>query len=142
MKRISISCLLLLIALGVSAAGLDDLIKQAGSEYAKGNATASLATLGIALSTNPTASAAKRSLSDAYTEIGVKEYDRKNYKNAFECFKNAVKLYPSNQLATKYFWKMKGEMNVDALRNEADEAAQKSPPVPQGADLLGEQQAG
>jgi putative nucleotidyltransferase with HDIG domain len=132
MKRISISCLLLLIALGVSAAGLDDLIKQAGGEYGRGNVAGALAMLGTALATNPTATAAKRSLSDAYAEIGVKEYDRKNNKNAFECFKNAVKLYPSNQLATKYFWKMKGEMNVETLRNEADEAAQKSPIAAQG----------
>jgi HD-GYP domain-containing protein (c-di-GMP phosphodiesterase class II) len=132
MKRISLSCLLLLIALGTSAAGLDDLIKKAGGEYARGNAPDALATLGTALSTNPTAVDARRSLSDAYTEIGVKEYDRKNFKNAFECFKNAVKLYPSNQLATKYFWKMKGEMNVEKLGNETEAVAQKSPSTAQG----------
>ncbi len=136
MKKSAVSLLLFLAVVGLSAAGLDDLIKQAQSEYAAGNAADALKTLGVALSSGPTNTTAKRSLADAYADIGAKEYSRRNFKNAYECFKNAVKLSPTNQIASKYFWQMKAEMNINALKNEADEAAQKAPTT-QGAGATG-----
>jgi putative nucleotidyltransferase with HDIG domain len=138
MKKIAISLLLVLVAFSSPADSLGDLIKQALAENARGNATEALRVLGIAYATNPATAAAKRSLADAYAEVGVKEYDRRNFKNAYDCFKNAVKLSPTNQTASQYFWKMKNETDVDKLRNEGDDAAQKAPPsAPSGGAAAG-----
>ncbi len=126
-KKILLGFLFILPALALPAAPLEELMSQAQTEYARGNLTEGVRLLGLALATNPTAAAQKNALADAYAEIGVKEYDRRNFKNAYECFKNAVKLAPTNQTASRYFWKMRNESDVEKLRNEAGDTAQLGP---------------
>jgi len=101
---------------GASAA---DLVTHARAAYEKGDAAQALTLLGQAASGALTA-AEKKTLADAYVTIGTAEYDRANWKNAFECFKAGVKLAPTNQAATKYYWKMKRETDVASLTNEGD----------------------
>jgi len=124
---------LLLSALSLQAAPVDDMIQQAQAEYARGNLTAAVKLLGSAYAANPTAAAQKNALANAYADVGVKEYDRRNFKNAFECFKNAVKLAPTNQTASGYFWKMKNAGGTDSLKNEAGDVATAAAPSPMQA---------
>jgi putative nucleotidyltransferase with HDIG domain len=129
MKRIAIALLIVLSAVGVQAATFDEQVAQAKAKYSQGNEREAIDLLGIASESAPSTAAAKKTLADAYTSIGVREYDRRNFKNAYECFRSAVKLAPTNQVASEYFWRMKSEMNVDNLANEADvaeEAAAKA----------------
>lgn len=125
MKRIAIALLILLAAVGAQAATLDELVTQAKTKYSQGDEREALDLLGVASQSAPSTLAAKKTLADAYTSIGVREYDRRNFKNAYECFRSAVKIAPTNQVASEYFWRMKSEMNVDTLANEAD-AAEKT----------------
>jgi HD-GYP domain-containing protein (c-di-GMP phosphodiesterase class II) len=60
----------------------------------------------------------KTSAGEYLTDIGVSEYRRKNYKNAYECFKRALKYSPTNSTATQYYLKIKKEQDVNNLRNE------------------------
>jgi putative nucleotidyltransferase with HDIG domain len=125
MKRFAIALLIVLAAVGVQAATLDELVAQAKTKYPQGNEREALDLLGIASQSAPSTAAGKKAIADAYTSIGVREYDRRNFKNAYECFRSAVKIAPTNQVASEYFWRMKSEMNVDSLANEAD-AAEKA----------------
>jgi len=59
----------------------------------------------------------KSILSDAYTLFAMEEYSIKNYKNAYECFKEALKLTPTNQAATQGYLKLKREQDFNNLRN-------------------------
>lgn len=118
MKRMLIAVLVALASMAASGASFDDQVAQGQAKYTDGDTVEAMRLFGNAYATNPTAAAQKRVLADAYTDVGVQEYDRKNWKNAYECFKNALKLAPTNQTASKYFWKMKGEMDVDRLKNE------------------------
>jgi HD-GYP domain-containing protein (c-di-GMP phosphodiesterase class II) len=137
MKKVTVSLVLLfLAALGLPADTLDDLVSQARGKYAQGQTKEALSLLGVALATSPISAAEKQTLGGAYTDIGVREYDRRNFKNAYDCFRNAVKLAPTNQVASKYFWQMKREMNVESLKNEAEETAKATPPS-QGAPAEG-----
>ena len=52
---------------------------------------------------------------DALVSEGVDNYNRKNYKTAFEKFKAAMKINPNYPDASKWYWKMKKEHNVNAL---------------------------
>ena len=130
MKKLSISlALLFLAALGLPADTLDDLVSQARDKYAQGQTKEALSLIDVALATNPSSTVAKQTLGNAYADLGVQEYERRNFQNAYDCFRNAVKLAPTNQVATKYFWKMKREMNVESLKNEGEEAAKTAPPA-------------
>ena len=52
---------------------------------------------------------------DALVSEGVDNYNRKNYKTAFEKFKAAMKINPNYPDASKWYWKMKKEHNINAL---------------------------
>jgi len=142
MKKLSISLVLLFVTvLGLPADTLDDLVNQARGKYGQGQTKEALSLLGVALATNPTSTLAKQVLGNAYTDLGVQEYDRRNFKNAYDCFRNAVKLAPTNQVASKYFWQIKREMNVESLKNEADETAKPTSPAQEGTSQPGAETA-
>jgi len=56
---------------------------------------------------------------DCLTEIGVSEYRRRNFKNAYESFRKALKYAPTNSTATQYYLKIRKEQDVANLKNEA-----------------------
>lgn len=68
-----------------------------------------------------------RATSDAFTEIGILEYNRRNYRNAYAAFRAAIRLQATNQTATQYYLRMRREMDVNNLKNEY------VPPAPQAA---------
>jgi HD-GYP domain-containing protein (c-di-GMP phosphodiesterase class II) len=118
MRSTLIAAFVLVAAMAASGAALDDTVVQAQAKYADGDTVEALRLLASAFATNPEAQNQRRALADAYIGVGVQEYDRRNWKNAYECFKNALKLAPTDQTASKNFWKMKGEMDVERLKNE------------------------
>jgi HD-GYP domain-containing protein (c-di-GMP phosphodiesterase class II) len=60
----------------------------------------------------------KNAAGDYLTEMGVAEYRKRNFKNAYQCFRKALKYTPTNSTATQYFLKMKKEHDVANLQNE------------------------
>mgnify|MGYP001810452281 CR=1 FL=1 len=60
----------------------------------------------------------KNAAGDYLTEMGVAEYRKRNFKNAYQCFRKALKYTPTNSTATQYFLKMKKEQDVANLQNE------------------------
>jgi len=137
MKIAVILLLLVFMASGAHAATVEEMILQAKAKYAQGQTQEALGILGTAMASNPSAADTKRSLADAYVDLGTKEYERKNYKNAYECFRNALKLSPGNPVASQYFWKMKSELDVNALKNEGEASAAQTPPTAQGTTADG-----
>jgi HD-GYP domain-containing protein (c-di-GMP phosphodiesterase class II) len=60
----------------------------------------------------------KSSAADALARISIAEYEAKNYKNAYEGFRKALKYDPTNANATQYFLKIRKERDVSKLANE------------------------
>lgn len=52
---------------------------------------------------------------DSLVTEGVENYNRRNYKTAFEKFKAAMKINPNHSEASKWYWKMKKEHDVASL---------------------------
>lgn len=61
----------------------------------------------------------KKQAADTLGSIGNQEYDIKNFKNAYEAFRKALKYDPTNTRSTQYFLKMRKEMDTANLKNEA-----------------------
>ncbi len=55
---------------------------------------------------------------ECLTEIGVSEYRKRNYKNAYESFRKALKYTPTNSTATQYYLRIRKEQDVANLKNE------------------------
>jgi len=105
------------IVLPVSAAGVDAEIGKAVSLHEQGqfgDAYNLLVQTGAATSDTP----GKTALANALANMGSIEYGIKNYKNAYDCFRAALKLNSSNQLATQSYLKIKKEMDVAKLSND------------------------
>jgi HD-GYP domain-containing protein (c-di-GMP phosphodiesterase class II) len=115
-------------------AATDEMIERAKGKYAEGSFQEAFDLLATASSMHSGSAEIKKTIAQAYTDIGVKEFDNRNFKNAFECFKTAVKLNPTDQLASQYFWRMKKEFDVTALKNEgAVIQAERAATLPQAA---------
>jgi len=69
------------------------------------------------------------------SEIGVEEYGIRNFKNAYDSFRKALKYDPTNAQATSYFLRMRREMNVASLANEAPPRTRNEPKAVAGATL-------
>jgi HD-GYP domain-containing protein (c-di-GMP phosphodiesterase class II) len=70
---------------------------------------------------------AKEAAANCLVEIGQAEYASRNFKNAYDCFRAALKIRPANQAATQLFLKMKKEMDVSKLTNAP--IVPKAPPA-------------
>jgi HD-GYP domain-containing protein (c-di-GMP phosphodiesterase class II) len=113
-------------AYGATAAQMTD---QAKGKYAEGSFQEAFDLLAMASSIHSGNAEAKKTIARAYADIGVREFDSRNFRNAFECFKTAVKLNPTDQLASQYFWRMKKEFDVANLKNEGAESGTKNAPA-------------
>jgi HD-GYP domain-containing protein (c-di-GMP phosphodiesterase class II) len=105
------------------------MTEQAKGKYAEGSFQEAFDLLAMASSIHSGNAEAKKTIARAYADIGVREFDSRNFRNAFECFKTAVKLNPTDQLASQYFWRMKKEFDVANLKNEGAESGTKNAPA-------------
>lgn len=107
------------------AATPDELISQAKAKYATGNSAEAITILDGVVKDNPSSLPAKRVLADILVDTGEKEYDARNFRNAYENFKKAVKLLPTHPIATERYWKMKNDFDVNNLKNEGGTVTSK-----------------
>ena len=114
------------ITVALYSATVDESIQQAKTKYASGNAQAAISILDSAIAVNPDNSQAKKMLADICVDTGEREYAVKNYKNAYDYFKKAVKSYPTHAIATERYWKMKTDFDVATLRNEGGVTPEKT----------------
>lgn len=118
MKRLSLLLSIFLLSIPVFAATDAELIQQAKSNYASGQAEEAIRILDGLTTTSPDNLQAKKTLADICVDTGEREYNAKNFKNAFEYFKKAVKASPTHPIATERYWAMKNEFDVNNLKNE------------------------
>jgi putative nucleotidyltransferase with HDIG domain len=62
--------------------------------------------------------ALKSAAANTLTDISIREYDAKNWKNAYEGFRKALKYAPTNARASQYYLKIRKERDVTKLANE------------------------
>jgi tetratricopeptide (TPR) repeat protein len=110
--------ILMFIPMMLFAATVDESIQQAKAKYAAGNPSEAITILDGVIKTDPSNLHAKRVLADICVDTGEKEYDIRNFKNAYEYFKKAVKILPTHPIATERYWKMKNDFDVNNLKNE------------------------
>ncbi len=118
MKRISLLLVILLLPLTAFAATDAELIQQAKTKYAAGQSEEAIRILDALTATSPGNLQAKKVLADVCVDTGEREYSARNFKNAFDFFKKAVKISPTHPIATERYWAMKNEFDVNNLKNE------------------------
>jgi len=135
MKNVRNAILSILFA--ASAAGAfsqssGDLHSRALEAYEKESFEKAFALVSESVPEDSKNAALKKQASDALTAVSVREHDERNYKNAYDGFRKALKYDPSNARATQYFLKMRKEMNTANLRNEGSPrtAAAPAPAAP------------
>jgi HD-GYP domain-containing protein (c-di-GMP phosphodiesterase class II) len=69
----------------------------------------------------------KKAAAEALSSICEREYEAKNYKNAYEGFRKALKYDPTNTKATQYFLKIRKERDVTKLQNEGATRTAQAP---------------
>jgi HD-GYP domain-containing protein (c-di-GMP phosphodiesterase class II) len=95
-----------------------ELIQQAKSKYAAGQSDEAIKILDALTAASPGNQQAKKIMADICVDTGEREYSAKNFKNAFEYFKKAVKVAPTHPIATERYWAMKNEFDINNLKNE------------------------
>ncbi len=118
MKKKLLFSILIFYGTIIFAATPDESIQQAKVKYAAGNPSEAIAILENVVKENPSNLQAKRIFADICVDTGEKEYDNRNFKNAYEYFKKAVKVLPTHPIATERYWKMKSDFDVSNLKNE------------------------
>jgi putative nucleotidyltransferase with HDIG domain len=118
MKRLLILLFLIFMTVNIFGDELQDLIIKANTAYARGSYHEAISILDMAAATYATDFDRKSVIADNYNIIGEKEYNRSNFLNAYECYRKAVKVYPTHKAASNNFWKMKKNFDVDNLKNE------------------------
>jgi len=113
-------------SISLSAATVDESIQQAKAKYAAGNSGEAISILTGVVNDNPGNQQAKRMLADICVDTGEREYDNRNFKNAYDYFKKAVKVLPTHPIATERYWKMKSDFDVNNLRNEGGSVSSKN----------------
>lgn len=64
----------------------------------------------------------KAALANCFLQVGKLEHAKRNFRNASDCMKQALKLAPTNQEAVKYYHSLKELAIASGLRNEAEQA--------------------
>jgi hypothetical protein len=122
---LAVAALALWSVAAASAQTAAEIVDLARSHYASGNYRLAFDTVANGISESAD-SASRMLASNFMAEIGVSEYNRRNFKNAYESFRKSLKYSPTNSVAASYYQKIKKEMDVNALRNEGEEAAAKA----------------
>ncbi len=123
MKHVKRSvALLLFLALAVPAAfaqGSDAILDQARIAYRDESFEKAFALVADGIPETSTEPGIRGRSAEFLSGIGLQEYSIRNFKNAYEAFRKALKYDPTNAQATTYFLKMRREMDVTNLANEA-----------------------
>jgi HD-GYP domain-containing protein (c-di-GMP phosphodiesterase class II) len=136
-RRVSAAFLLFLLAQAAGPQTDDSPLAKAMTLYFQGSFTEAF----TLLSDNAVGAGEqmKLEIADRLVMIGLSEYFSKNYKNAYESFRAAVKLSPTNSTALRYFVRMRGEMDVTTLQN-VDVAATEGTAASGGQETRPEEQ--
>ncbi len=129
-KRFLLSVAFILAALACYAQGAS-VLSSAAQAYQQDSYEKAFSTIAEAIPETSADAALKRQAADALAGIGIQEYDGRNFKNAYESFRKALKYDPTNARATQYFLKMRKEMDTANLKNEG--APRTKPVVPETA---------
>lgn len=123
MKRFFLLIMFLSLAQFVFGQTLQDSIAQAKTAYGRGQYGQAISIVDSAAATYAVDFSSKSLIADTYNDIGQSEYNKLNYLNAYECFRKAVKVYPTHKAASDNFWKMKSNFDVTNLKNEGTATA-------------------
>ncbi len=118
MKKLALAVILFLIAGALFGQDLRDLLARADAAYSRGAYGEAVSLLDMAAASYAADGESKAAIADAYNDVGQREYRLNNFLNAYDNFRKAVKIAPTNQAASQNFWKMKKNFKVDELRNE------------------------
>lgn len=116
-KRSFMASILVFFALGCFAQG-NDILSSAMQAYQQDSWEKAFSIIAEGIPESSADVSLKRQAADTLTNIGIQEYDYRNYRNAYEGFRKALKYDPTNARATQYFLKMRKEMDTANLKNE------------------------
>lgn len=116
-KLLSIAAIFAFILVASSFA--EDFQAQALDLYGQGRFTEAFDLVAQTVPEATTKVDQKVAAGECLTEIGVSEYRKRNFKNAYESFRKALKYTPTNSTATQYYLKIRKEQDVANLKNEA-----------------------
>ena len=107
-----------LAAVAVFAQNGQDALAKALELYEKDSFEKAFAAISEAVPETSKDTALKSAAANTLTDISIKEYDAKNWKNAYEGFRKALKYAPTNTRASQYYLKIRKERDVTKLVNE------------------------
>jgi HD-GYP domain-containing protein (c-di-GMP phosphodiesterase class II) len=116
-KLLSIAAIFAFLLVAFSFA--EDFQAQALDLYGQGRFAEAFDLVAQTVPEATTKTEQKVSAGECLTEIGVAEYRKRNFKNAYESFRKALKYMPTNSTATQYYLKIRKEQDVANLKNEA-----------------------
>jgi HD-GYP domain-containing protein (c-di-GMP phosphodiesterase class II) len=139
-KRAFIVIILVAAAVAAAAQTGRDALAKALVLYEQESFDKAFALITEAVPESSTDSALKSAAADTLTDIAVKEYDAKNWKNAYDGFRKALKYAPTNARASQYFLKIRKERDVTKLANEG--SPRQKPETQAAASTAGAPAAG
>ncbi len=122
-RHIFFLCAFFLLTAVLGAQDISSSLNTARTQFAEGDFVAASKTILEAAADFPGNNTA---VAEAFSEIGVTEYNRRNYKNAYQAFREALKIQSTNQTATQYYLRMRREMDINNLRNEYTASTQST----------------
>jgi HD-GYP domain-containing protein (c-di-GMP phosphodiesterase class II) len=104
-----------------------DVLKQAAVLYADDSFEKAFALISEGIPENTSEPGMKAQTAEALSSISLAEYEAKNWKNAYEGFRKALRYDPTNARATQYFLRIRKERDVSKIANEG---APRDKPLP------------
>lgn len=109
-----------LITPGLLAQTGSDSINQATTAYEAGSFNNAFSIISAGVSEINEDEGLRRAAAHALTGISIREFDKRNYRNAYAGFHKSLLLSATDTLATKYFVSMRMEMDITSLANADD----------------------
>lgn len=116
----------------IFAQAAEDPVAAARALYAKGAFGEAFALIDKAVPDASHDTKLKTDASAFLSDVAVSEYGMRNFKNAYDAVRKAIKLSATNSVATQYYVKIRGEMDVTALKNENEGKAPAASAAPGG----------
>jgi HD-GYP domain-containing protein (c-di-GMP phosphodiesterase class II) len=141
-----IAALLALLAAGFAAQAPAQTgqaaVDKARAAYAKsGDFRAAFDALSAGVPETEADAKVKAAASSLCSDLGLSEYNKKNWKNAWDAFRKALKYQPTNAIATQYYLSMKKSFDTTKLENEGELEAQAKKDQDVAADRKSEADA-
>lgn len=125
-KQLILGVTILLLGVFCFAQASSPILTSAMQAYQSDSYEKAFSIISEGIPEKSTDGALKKQAADTLGSIGNQEYDIKNFKNAYEAFRKALKYDPTNTRSTQYFLKMRKEMDTTNLKNEAGPRVQSS----------------